>query len=147
MSHYRTSRKYFLEAVKLAFQPTGDPEVDSPSIIIEPQESLIQGAVNFLISKDPNYFKGVRKIVSKDSANYGYVEFGPGKDDKVININFPRIKRELEQKSNGVSQENLKQEIIKHISSVIAHERAHVFNPDGGEPLAEQAEKEMLKSF
>ena len=151
MSLYRKARKNFLEAVKIAFQQTGDPELDSPNIKIEPQESLIQKAVDLLKREDPSFFQGVRKIVSGDEPNYGHVESGPGKDHTVIHVNFPRISREVKQKMQGAPQEEIEKEIARQIGSTIAHERGHVFSfhPEmgfqGGESPAEQAEQAMMQ--
>lgn len=151
MSLYRLARKNFLEAIKLAFQQTGDPELDSPNIKIEPQETLIQKAVELVKKEDPNFFQGVRKIVSGDEPNYGHVESGPGKDPTVIHVNFPRISREVKQRMQGAPQEEIEKEIARQIGSTIAHERGHVFSFDpqsgfkGGEAPAEQAEQEMMQ--
>jgi hypothetical protein len=153
MSQYKIARKNFLDATIVAFAQPSDPELESPNIIIEPQESLIHKAVELIKSKDPNFFKGVRKIVSGDQPNYGHVESGPGKDPAIINLNSPRINREVKSKMQGAPQEEIDKEIVRQLAGTIAHERGHImsFDPQsgfkGGETPAEQAEKELLQKI
>lgn len=150
MSYYKQAANYFLQAAKLIVAQSGDPELDSPNVIINPIEPLVQKAVDLLKSKDPNFFKGVRKIVIGEEANYGHVESGPGKDHTVIHLNYPRINREVRAKMQGASNEEIEQAITKSLAGTIAHERGHVLDFDpkagfpGGEGKAEQAEKDLL---
>ncbi len=153
MNYYKQSQRYFLQAAKIIFAQSGDPELDSPNIIINPSEPLVQKAVDLIKSKDPNFFKGVRKIVIGEEANYGHVESGPGKDPAVIHLNYPRINREIRAKMQGASNDDIASEIAKALAATIAHERGHVLDYDpkvgfpGGESKAEQAEKELLSKL
>lgn len=153
MNYYKQSANYFLQAAKLITAQSGDPELDSPNIVINPAEPLVQKAVDLIKSKDPNFFKGVRKIIIGEEANYGHVESGPGKDHTIIHLNYPRINREIKSKMQGVSNDEIEKAIVKSLAGTIAHERGHVldFNPKsgfpGGEGKAEQAEKELLSKL
>lgn len=150
MSYYKQAKTYFFDAIKLITAQTGDAELDSPNVVVTPTEPLVQKAIDLIKSKDPNFFKGVRKIIVGDEANYGHVESGPGKDPTVIHINSPRIIREMKSKMQGSPQDHVDGAIVKSIAGTIAHERGHVmdYKPEsgfsGGEAAAEKAEKEML---
>jgi hypothetical protein len=119
---------------KRAQQEPVDAELASPQVRIEPQETLIDKAVQKLKQMQPNYFVGVRKIVSGPEANYGHVESGKGKDPTVIHINFPRIKSEVEKELAGSAKEDIDDAIINNIVSVLAHEAGHVksYDPEKG---------------
>lgn len=127
------------ELITTAFAP--DSELQSPNVVIEPANSLIQKAVNLLKKVDPGYFIGVRKIVISSSPDYGHVESGPNKDPAVINVNAARIQ------GQGGDENSM----VRAIAGVIAHERGHVksFNPSlgfqGGEGPAEAEEKRILQ--
>jgi hypothetical protein len=123
--------KYLMAAniLKSAQQPEPpDPELQSPQVRIEPQETLIDKAVQKLKQMQPNYFIGVRKIVSGPESHYGHVT---DKDDPaIIHINFPRIKSEVEKSLSGMPKEQVDEEIINKIVSVLAHEAGHVKSYD-----------------
>lgn len=114
-----------------------DPQLASPSIIVEPMEPIIDKAVKILQRMDPAYFKGARKIVVQTSSAYGQVESGPQKDPTVINININRIKQEAGPES------------VASAALVIAHEMGHVrsFESEkgfvGGESPAEAEEAKV----
>jgi hypothetical protein len=149
MNNLRTAKKNFLQAFKILFAQNIDPQVDSPNIIIEPVEPLLQKAVDQLKKLDPNYFKGVRKIVVKDESVYGHVESGPGKDPTIIYLNLPRIKREITQQAKSANPNApnnvIDDAIVKALADTIAHERGHIgtyapgkdFSGFGGESEAE----------
>lgn len=148
MNYLKFARKCYLEAAKILTAQFADPELDSPNIVIEPQESLIQKAVELIKSKDPNYFKGVRKIIVGNFPAYGRVESGPGKDPAIIQLNFQRTKNEvtsiLRSKNPSISQQEIDDAIVKSLAATITHEKGHVgsFKPEsgfaGGESPAEQ---------
>lgn len=104
------------ELIVCAFNPP-DPQLQSPNVVIEPANSLIQKAVDLLKKVDPGYFSGVRKIVVSSSPDYGHVESGPNKDPAVINVNMARIQNE------GQGSEK---DIVRALATTIAHERGHV---------------------
>ena len=159
MNNLRTARKNYLEAFKILFCQTIDPQVDSPNIVIEPVEPLLQKAVDELKKLDSNYFKGVRKIVVKDESVYGHVESGPGKDPTIIYLNLPRIKREITQQaksSNPNAPSNIIDDaIVKALADTIAHERGHIgtyppgkeFIGFGDEGAAEAEAKRISQKF
>lgn len=130
-----------------------DPQLQAPSISIEPMDTLVQRAVDFLKQQDPNYFVGVRKIRVIPSASYGYVESGEGKDPAVININLDRIKNETRAHMTGAPQNQLDVAIIQALVETIAHERGHVqsYNTEqgfvGGETPAEAEARKMLERY
>lgn len=128
------------ELISMAFEQ--DVELQSPNVIIEPANSLIQKAVDLIKKVDSGYFVGVRKIVVSTSSGYGHVESGANKDPAIININFGRIQNEAAGDEKSA---------VRAIAGVIAHERGHVksFNSSlgfqGGEGPAEAEEKRVLQ--
>jgi hypothetical protein len=119
-----------------------DTELDSPNIIIEPFESIVDAAVKKIKNIEPNYFKGIKRIKVVPSNNYGHVKSGPNEDPTVVFINATRLKNELQNTPDD--------EMVNLVASVIAHEVGHVrsFNPEqgfvGGETPAEQEENRIL---
>ena len=104
------------ELITCAFnQP--DPQLQSPNVVIEPANSLIQKAVDLIKKIEPGYFSGVRKIVVSSSPDYGHVESGPNKDPATINVNIARIQNE------GQGSEK---DMVRALATTIAHERGHV---------------------
>ena len=141
---------YLDELYKLAslFEKTAqepDQELDSPNVVIEPVNSVIDKAVKILQRMEPNYFVGSRRIVISMEPNYGHVESGPGKDPAVINININRILNE----SGG---DTIGSEAVIATATTIAHEKGHVGSFDseqgfvGGEGPAE-AEEQRVRSW
>ncbi len=119
-----------------------DMELDSPNVVIQPMEPVVQKAINLLKRMDPNYFKGVRRIqVSPASMYYGFVESGPDKDPSVVNVNMAKIKQEA---GNTESPE-----AVAAAATTIAHEVGHVRSFDqgqgfvGGENPAEAEEQRV----
>jgi hypothetical protein len=125
--------------LKEAQTPT-DPELASPSVVVEPADTIIQQAVDKLKSINPSYFVGVRKIVVDTGQGYGHVAAGGGNDPAVIHINLSRIKSEVSSKMSGANQEQMQQEMVRQVASTIAHEKGHVasYKPDQGFVGAEQ---------
>lgn len=143
------ARQLFLEAndILTSFAQAG------PDVAIEPMEGLVQEAVNILRQQDPNYFDGVSRIVVQQSGpDYGHVESGQDKDPSIINVNFGRIKSEVEQAMAGSSQEQIHDTIIEAIIDTLAHEKGHVASFDeqqgfvGGETPAE-AEQQRIQQL
>ncbi|HVI42760.1 MAG TPA: hypothetical protein VM577_19305 [Anaerovoracaceae bacterium] len=129
------------ELISMAFEAS-DAELQSPNVVVEPANSIIQKAVNLIKQIEPGYFVGVRKIVVSASPDYGHVESGPDKDPAVINVNLARVQNEA-----GGDEKSA----VRSIAGVIAHERGHVksFNSSlgfqGGEGPAEAEEKRVLQ--
>jgi len=117
-------------------------QVETPNITIQPGRAEATAALDILKLWKPNYFIGVREIVIGPSANYGYVEAGPGKDPTVIYINADRIVAESGGQQSG-------QSAALACARVIAHEKGHVESYDdqqgfvGGEAPAEAQEQEF----
>lgn len=114
-----------------------DQELDSPNVIVQPMEPVIDKAINLLKRMDPNYFKGVRRIqVSPNNMYYGFVEGGQDKDPSVININMAKINQQ-------------ETDAVISAATTIAHERGHVQTYDtqqgfvGGEVPAEAEEQRV----
>ena len=115
-----------------------DAELNTPAVVIQPMEPVINKAVNLLKRMDPNYFQGVRRIqVSPASIYYGFVESGQQKDPSVVNINMGKIKQE-----GG-------NDAVIAAATTIAHEVGHVksYNQQqgfvGGESPAEAEERRV----
>lgn len=125
--------KQYLKAFEILAQ------VGSPNIIIEPQEPVLQKAVELLKSMDPNYFKDVEKIVvSHRGSEFGYVESGKDKNPAIVNIDINKIKS-----SNS-------EDAVISAATVIAHEVGHVrsFKEGqfvGGENPAQQEENKVAQ--
>lgn len=139
----------FLQAAKILFAQQVDQELESPQVRIEPQETLVEKAVEKIKKLDPNYFKGVRSVVSGSMSGYGEVRSGPTEDPAVIHLNFQRIKNEVTSKNPGASKEQIDEAIINAIVETIAHEKGHIkgYKPETGftpESGAEQEAKEII---
>jgi hypothetical protein len=134
MSKISLLSKYFIKKYAQV-----DQALESPNVIVQPSEPLINKAIQLLKRMDPNYFKGVRQIqVSPASMYFGFVESGPNKDPAILNINMGKIKG-LGQGSEAVIQAAL----------TVAHEAAHTKSYDqqqgfvGGENPAEAEEQKV----
>jgi len=117
-----------------------DVQLESPNVVVEPMQPVIQRATEVLKRMDPNYFIGVRKIKAGVSPYFGHVESGPDKDPAVININLGMV-------SQKAREYNANPVIASAI--VIAHEKGHVGSYEqqqgfvGGESPAEQEEQRV----
>lgn len=157
-NHYLIAKKNYLEAAKIivALQES-DPELDSPNVRVEPQESLIEKAVQEIKSKiDPNYFKNVRSIVSGPMSGYGEVRSGGSEDPNVIHLNFQRIKSEVTNKVKAANpqatQQDIDNAIVAGIVETLTHEKGHIKGLGQGEifapeSLAEQEAREMMQRY
>jgi hypothetical protein len=121
------------------YAQVSDSELDTPNVIVQPTEPVIDKAIKILKRMDPSYFKGVRRVqISPSSMYYGFVESGQDKDPAVININMGKIKQESTSEDAAISA-----------AITIAHERGHVLSYNesqgfvGGETPAEQEEKRV----
>jgi hypothetical protein len=119
-------------------------QVNSPNIVIQPTEPVIQKAVNLLKKMDPNYFVGINQInLNSSTSNFGFVESGEGKDPTVVNVNLNRIKQHAGSEATP--------ELIAETAITIAHECAHTksFSGEqgfvGGESVAEQEERKVAE--
>jgi hypothetical protein len=121
------------------YSQVSDSELDTPNVVVQPTEPVIDKAIKVLKRMDPSYFRGVRRIqISPSSMYYGFVESGENKDPAVININMAKIK-----------QESNSDDAVISAAITIAHERGHVtsYNESqgfvGGEAPAEQEERRV----
>lgn len=134
--------------------------IDTPLIMVQPYEPLVQEAVDELQSESPNIFIGVNKI----NLDMGYGQFGSVSSDNPadINININNIKSEVSNQLGSPFDPNNEQhkKVMKDsIKRVIVHEKAHVSDYDqdshlsggnpfpGGEGVAEQAERNYIISL
>lgn len=116
ISNIAENYKSAAELITCAFnQP--DSQLQSPTVSVEPANSLVQQAVELIKKVEPNYFSGIRKIVISTSPDYGHVESGPNKDPAIININVARIQNEA--KGSEI-------DMVKALATTIAHERGHI---------------------
>jgi hypothetical protein len=135
--------------------------VESPSIIIEPFEPIVQEIAEEIKISSPNFFKGVNKI----KLDMGFGQYGSVSSDNPadINLNFERIKSEVSNKIqspfdiNNPEHKNILKEVIKE---TILHEKGHVedalqaheSNPEAGLsgeklfPGGEQAAETFVRS-
>jgi len=137
---------------------------DSPNVVIEPVEPIVQEVVNELKTESPNIFQGVRKI----KIDMGYGQFGSvsSEDPSDINLNFNRIKSQLSQEfgtSFDINDPNQKQRLKNMIKETIIHEKGHVSDAwsahqktpgiggaklfPGGENVAEQNVRKMMPNL
>jgi hypothetical protein len=143
---------------KAQFSPENTQNINSPLVVVEPYEPVVQEAVDELTAQNPNFFSGVNKI----KIDMGYGQFGSVQSDNPadININFDRIKQELQNKlgsSFDINNPEHKYYLKDLIKRTIVHEKAHVSdasqawekgpqeflkNPfPGGEFVAEKSER------
>lgn len=109
---------------------------NSPSVVITPYESNIEEAKKEVMKYDPNFPKGVAEIRVKTSPNAaGWVTNDP-KDTGIIYVDYYQIK-------NKLGPEASKQDLIDELATTLIHEKAHIDNPEGGESVAENAEKQF----
>ena len=120
-----------------------DAELESPNIVIQPYEEIIDAAVKKIKALEGNYFKGIRRIEVAPSSDYGHVKSGPNEDPTVVFINSSRVKQEL-----ANTEED---EMVNVVAGILAHEVGHVRSYDpqkgfvGGETPAEAEEQRVLQ--
>lgn len=129
-----------------------DPQVNSPNVLIEPYDSVVQDAVNKLMSTDANYFKGISKIEVK-TLPVGVAGQVSSEDPTVVSIDAQDIKNIIQGSHGNPDDPDVVNQvaalITKEIANTIHHERAHVYtwHPEqgfvGGEAPAERAEQEI----
>lgn len=134
----------FKEAIKILqkIAQESDPQLDSPNVVVEPAEPVINKAISLLKRMNPSYFVGVRKIVAGTGNDYGHVSSGPDKDPSVVYVNINRILNETDKED--------KRESIISCTLTIAHEVGHLKKFDeksgfGSEGDAESEENRVLQ--
>lgn len=154
VNKYLVAISNFLQAFRIL--EAQDQELQSPNVRIEPQETLIDLAVQELKKIDPNYFKNVRSIVSGTMSGYGEVRSGNEQDPNIIHINYQRIKNEVTNKikleNPGASQEQINKAIVSAIVETLSHEKGHIkgYKPESGftpESGAEQEATNIMQRF
>jgi len=137
---YTSAAKALKSFAQAPQQPAPDMELQSPNVVVEPMQPVIQKATEVLKRMDSNYFVGIRKIRAGVSPHFGHVESGKDKDPTVININLGLV-------SQKASEYNANPVVASAI--VIGHERGHVVSFKdqqgfvGGESPAEAEEKRV----
>lgn len=139
------AKRCFAQAAELLPESTTR---DTPHIKVEPQESLVQKAIDVIKKIDPNYFVGVEEIkVENTGESYGKTESGAGKDPTVIHLNANKIKSDVQSKAQNLPQEKLEPIIIDELIDTIAHEKGHIipFKQRGQLGSETEAETEAKK--
>lgn len=145
---------------KAQFTEENTQNIETPLIMVQPYEPLVQEAVDELNSENPNFFKGVNKVnIDMGSGQYGSVS---SENPSDININLDNIKSQLESDLQGqfdINNPAHKQHLLNLVKEVIVHEKAHVSDAlqtqelsdtalsgeelfPGGENVAEQATRQ-----
>lgn len=131
--------------------------IDSPLIMVEPYEPIIQEVVNEITNQNSSFFQGVNKI----NVDMGYGQYGSVSSENPadININFNKIKNEVVAQLGSPFDPNSPQHVqaLKDsIKEVIIHEKSHVQDYDyeghiegkdpfpGGESVADMAVQTYL---
>lgn len=147
---------------KSQFTPENTQNIDTPVIMVQPFEPLVQEAVDDMNRKSPNFFQGVNKI----NVDMGYGQFGSVVSDNPadINININAIRQDVESslgQSFDANNPEHKDIMINAIQEVLVHEKAHVSDAmtaqegadaplggeelfPGGEGVAEQATRQFF---
>ena len=142
---------------KSQFNEENTQNIDTPTIMVQPYEPIIQEVVNEMSLENPLFFKGINKI----NVDMGYGQFGSvGSENPAdININIDKIKNTIGQDID-LNDPQYKNVVKDAIRTVIIHEKAHVSDASkaqegsdvplsgeelfpGGENVAEQAEKNI----
>ena len=153
--HKNNLKKY----ARLLISQMNDSQIQGPSVEIDPSiQADVQSAVDEIRSSDPNFFKGVSKIIGFTGSAFGQVS---SEDPTVIHLNLSKIKQQVKQQlgtaynpSNPKHDEVFKEAVKRSISDVISHEKGHIkdWNPEkhkfpGGEGVAESFEKSMSQKL
>ena len=133
--------------------------IEGPSVQIDPGlVSDVQEAVNELRKADPNFFRGVSKVVGYTGGEYGKVE---STDPTIIDINLQKIKQKVQQDlgssyqpSDPSYQQTFKEALKRSLVETLSHEKAHVRDWSeekrkfpGGEGVAESAERAIIQKL
>jgi len=136
------------------------PIPQSPNVVIEPLDNLVQQAVVGVKTYDPALLNNVTKVVVHQgggSGQLGHVEMGPGKDPREVHIFKDRIVNNVKQHLTGRAERDIQLAIIRAIMETIAHEGGHIgktrtqedilSNPHLGEGEAERQEQEFMSKL
>jgi hypothetical protein len=112
---------------KAQFTEENTVNSQSPSIIIEPFEPLVQEATEEIKRDSPNFFQGVNKI----KIDLGFGQFGSVSSDNPsdINLNYNKIKNEVMKRIDeafDINNLNHKDVLKEAIKETIIHEKGHV---------------------
>lgn len=152
-----TSKRFYKQARRL-FAQVNQSLIEGPDVQIEPGiQADVQEAVKEIRATDPNFFRGVSKIVGLSGGPFGQVS---SDDPTVIHVNINKIKQQVKQQlgsynpSSPEHQQAFKESIKRAIEETISHEKGHVkdWNPEqhkfpGGEGVAESFEKQMSQKL
>jgi len=138
-----------MEIICLA-QSQDEQLLGTTQVIIDPQlQSRIQQAIDDIRQTNPDVLKDITHIY----ALHGKSNFGEWRSDDphAIFLNMDRLEQEVErQLKQGLPAEVIQSDVVKQeieraireqTGKVMVHEHAHVVNPEGGEPFAEQREQ------
>jgi len=149
---------------KAQFNEENTQNIDTPLIMVQPYEPLVQEAIDELYQQNPNFFKGVNKV----NIDMGFGQFGSvsSTDPSDININIANIRSNVNREFQGqfdINNPEHKKHMLDVIKRVLVHEKAHVSDAiqaqeisdislsgeelfPGGEGVAETAEQKFTSS-
>lgn len=150
------SKHYFNKDAALSKRANLQPIPQTPNVVIEPMDSLVQQAVNGVRTIDPALLHNITKVVVHQgggSGQLGHVEMGPGKDPREVHIFKDRIVHHVRNHMTGRPEIDIQKSVVHAIMETIAHEAGHIgksrtqqqilTQPFFGEPEAERQEQEF----
>ena len=145
---------------KAQFTEENTQNINTPIIMVQPYEPIVQEVVDELYNENPQVFININRI----NVDMGYGQFGSVVSDNPadININLNNIKNEVSSKiitSFDINNEKHKMILKNEIKRIIIHEKEHVQDAfkaqegsedplegqelfPGGEGVAERAEQQ-----
>lgn len=143
LSQYKGEKKAMLKSANV-------------DVIIEPFDSLVQGAVRKITLKDPKMLENVTKIIvhrGLGGGKLGYVESGIGKDPNAIHLFKTPILEQARRQGGGISGRELEEAFERSIVEVIGHEAGHIHSGGPNKPFGDEyaagkaSEKAISKMF
>lgn len=136
------------------------PAPQSPDVVIEPMDGVVQQAVNRIKSMEPALLHNITKIVVHQgggSGQLGHVEMGPNKDPREVHIFKDRLTHHVRNNMTGSPEADIQKSVIEAIMETIAHEAGHIgktrtqeqilTQPFFGEPEAERQQEEFRRKL
>ena len=125
-------------------------------VIIEPFDSMVQGAVRKIKLKQPRILDGVTKIIvhrGLGGGKLGYVESGANKDPNAIHLFKTPILEQARRQGGGISGRELEEAFERAMVEVIGHEAGHIHGGGPNQPFGDEhaagmaAEKALNQIF
>lgn len=136
--------------VKIAQVKEHTENIGHPTVHIESGSSdLVTKAIDLVNAKNSEALKNITDIIlNLDKPVYG--EYN-SENLHTIYINLPKIEKTVKEKMGNNTEEEIREEIIKQIATVIIHESAHqktyTETKSTSEFPSEQAEKEFREKL